>query len=784
MEEKKRILLVEDEPSTILNVTQQLKRFGYEVIDLNTGEKAVEFVTRDVGVDLILMDILLGAGIDGAEAAKQIAAKQDIPIVFLSSHSDRETVAKVHGLTRYGYVLKNSDEFVLQSSIEMAFELFNAKEQWKNELLERKRTEEGLRKSEERFRAFFKNAPLGYQSLDFDGNVIDVNEQWSTTLGYTREEVIGKWFGDFLAPAYRDAFRKRFPIFKERGRIHSEFEMVHKNGNSLFIAFEGKIGYQLNGEFKQTHCILQDITDRMRVEENLRESEEKYRGLVENSPDAIAIYVDGNIVFVNNECVRVMRADQKEALLGKSVMDFVHPDSRKRVTQRMVEVAVEGKPLPAEKEKFIRFDGTMVDVEVKAMPVSFDRRPAIQIIVRDITDRMQTEENLRRIEARLRRSEKMEAVGQLAGGIAHDFNNVLGGIIGFTELSMNYAERDSVLEKNLLRVLKAADRAKHLVMQILTFSRQGNSQKSITPIRPIIHEVMDLLRASIPSSVIIKFDLDRETKPVLADSTEIHQALLNLSTNAVHAMDRRGTLTIRLYSTRLDREMYGQAGEIPPGDYTVIEIADTGCGMDATTLSKCFEPFFTTKAIGDGTGMGLSVVLGIVQSHGGDLEVESARGMGTVIKIYLPAAEASVTETDTENARVRLSGSERILFVDDEQMLLEMAENMLTSLGYAFTGMSNSADALHYLRENDAAIDILITDQTMPTMTGVELAKEALKIRKDLPIILCTGYSREINPEKAAAIGIKQIMMKPYRSHEIGKSIREVLDNTKKASQT
>ena len=397
----------------------------------------------------------------------------------------------------------------------------------------------------------------------------------------------------------------------------------------------------------------------------------------------------------------------------------------------------------------------------------------------DITQRKQDEKNLRRMEEHLRQSEKMDAIGQLAGGIAHDFNNVLGGIIGYTDLSLNYADAGSLLEKNLLNVLKAADRARNLVKQILAFSRKSDPQKSIVLIKPIVIEVLDLLKSSVPSSVKIEADLHSDTKSILADSTQLHQVLLNLATNAVHAMHRQGTLKIILSAESINTTIHGQSGEIVPGKYAVIEVVDTGCGMNAATLSKAFEPFFTTKPVGEGTGMGLSVVLGIVQSHGGDLQVESEVGKGTTIRIFLPVVEESATDAPADHMQTMINGTERILFVDDEEILVDMNLNLLTSLGYTVTATTNSMDALQTIRENIANIDILITDHTMPGITGIELAKEALLMRRDLPIILCTGFSNEVNHESAVALGISKLLMKPYRSHEISKAIRDVLDAKK-----
>ena len=420
------------------------------------------------------------------------------------------------------------------------------------------------------------------------------------------------------------------------------------------------------------------------------------------------------------------------------------------------------------------------------MPVEISTRifmdgpePCTLSIVRDISERKLAEKNLHDIESRLRQSEKMEAIGALAGGIAHDFNNVLGGIIGYTDMSIDLVDKDSLVEKNLRKVLKAADRAKHLVQQILTFSRQSNQQASVIALRPIVKEVMELLTASIPSTIRLESDLHKDVRPVLADPTKIHEMLLNLATNAVHAMRRKGVLTIRLYPVVLDFEVLGRVGKIVPGEYAVIEVADTGCGMDDKTLERAFEPFFTTKPVGEGTGMGLSVVLGVVQLHGGDLQVESALGQGTTFKVFFPVtADSTPAHAETKPDSCR-GGTERILFVDDEKTLVEMAQEMLGNGGYKVTSMAASPMALKFIKEHGDEIDMLITDQTMPDMTGMELAKAARAVKKDLPVILCTGYSSEVNPERAAALGISRLLMKPYGSREIRAAVREILDKGK-----
>ncbi|HZK95461.1 MAG TPA: PocR ligand-binding domain-containing protein, partial [Prolixibacteraceae bacterium] len=278
----------------------------------------------------------------------------------------------------------------------------------KIQITEKEKVIKLVKESEERFQLLFNKAPLGYQSLDINGNFIEVNQHWLDTLGYTREEVIGKWFGDFLAPGYKEAYLKRFPLFIEKGAIHSEFEMVHKNGNLLFIAFDGKIGHDLNGRFMQSHCILQDITGRKYAEQSLKESELKYRGLVENSPDAIVIYAEGKIVWVNNAGLHLIAATSAEELIGKPIIQFIHPNYREFAQGRMKEFTKDGVVLPLAEEKFIRLDGSEVEVELNAMSVRIDNKPAVQLIIRDITARKQIENEL------LRKNTLLKLTGETA----------------------------------------------------------------------------------------------------------------------------------------------------------------------------------------------------------------------------------------------------------------------------------------------------------------------------------------------------------------------------------
>jgi two-component system, cell cycle sensor histidine kinase and response regulator CckA len=612
---------------------------------------------------------------------------------------------------------------------------------------------------------------------DVEGRCTYLNPAWETTIGHPVGELLGRKFTDFQSPeiAVRDA--DEFARLLEGGPLTGyETVFTGRSGGKIFLVFNAKNYHDENGIVLGTRGTAHDITKHRRAEQALKESIEKFRTMFQHAPLGIAVAesLTRRIIEVNEKFAEITGRTREE-LLRLDWKQITHPDDVQVGLDQMALLNAGTITEFTLEKRYIRPDGSIVLIRMTSVsiPVEDNDNPRYMCLIQDITE-------VRQIEARLRHSEKMEAIGQLAGGISHDFNNVLGGIIGYTDMSLGLVGNNSVLENNLRKVLKASDRAKNLVQQILAFSQQGNPQKTVTFIQPIIKEVLRLFRASIPSSVIIEADLSTDTKPVLADPTKIHEVLVNLTTNAVHAMDSKGTLTFRLTPVTLHRVEYGQGGEIAPGEYTVIEVTDTGRGMDAVTLSKAFEPFFTTKSVGEGTGLGLSVVLGVVRSHGGDLQIESVAGKGTKFRIFLPVtAEGDASCADTERTAPR-GGTERILYVDDETMLVDMINEWLTNLGYTVIAMTDSVAALKFMKEEGGDIDMLITDQTMPNMTGVELAKEALKIRKNLPIILCTGFSSEVNPERAAALGITKFLMKPFRSQVISILIREVLDNKKK----
>jgi len=399
----------------------------------------------------------------------------------------------------------------------------------------------------------------------------------------------------------------------------------------------------------------------------------------------------------------------------------------------------------------------------------------VQGMVEDISE-------AKRLEEQLVQAQKMEAVGTLAGGIAHDFNNILAAILGYAELANLDLARDSKASKSIQQCIQATQRAKELVKQILAFSRQGKQERRVLNLRPLIREGLKLLRSSLPSTIDIQEKMAGDAGLVAADPTQVHQILMNLCTNSAHAMNERGGV-LEIGLENVDRPQSG-----PPGangeslqSYVRLTVRDTGHGMTPEVLKRIFDPYFTTKEVGRGTGLGLAVVHGIVKSHGGLIAVSSEEGKGTAVEVFLPRVQDSRKAQEAGKPDLLpLGGRERILLVDDEATIVEIGKGVLEHLGYRVETRTRSHEALALFRERSQDFDLVITDMTMPQMTGDELAREVLKIRPDMPVVLCTGYSEKISEEKAKEMGIREFAMKPLVISDFARTVRRALDEKRR----
>jgi PAS domain S-box-containing protein len=517
------------------------------------------------------------------------------------------------------------------------------------------------------------------------------------------------------------------------------------------------------------------FSSQMKTATALRQSEELYRVTFQAIPDAITLtrLKDDRFIEVN-EGFCAMTGFSREEALGRTPVDlnlFVNPSERTKFIEILKrDGQVNGYELKCRRSDSVLFDGLL-----SCRPLRYGNDDCLVTVAKDITTVKESQTEKARLETQLRQAQKLEAIGTLAGGISHDFNNILAAMMGYTELVLLNQPEGSRVHHYLDEILKAGERAKNLVSQILAFSRQGESERKPIQLRPIVKESLKLLRASLPATIEIRQDIATDEAIVLADPAQIHQIIMNLCTNAAHAMrENGGILEVGLHQVQADKDLCAAHPDLRPGPCVAISVGDTGCGMTAEVLDRIFEPYFTTKEKGEGTGLGLAVLHGIVTGYGGVVSVKSEPARGSVFKIYLPAVETATPQPRSDEKLE--SGRERILFVDDEPSLVEIGREMLQHLGYEVVTFSSSLDALSAFRVRPDLFDLVITDMTMPQMTGERLAQALIEIRPDLPVILCTGYSERITEERASALGIKGFLLKPLSAHDLAKKVRDTLD--------
>ncbi len=517
---------------------------------------------------------------------------------------------------------------------------------------------------------------------------------------------------------------------------------------------------------------LEQTVDRLTESESrLRESEEKYRLLVENAHDAVVILGGDRILFHNRRTETLSGYDGK-TLAEMDFPELIHPEDRGRVLERC-----RGRPEGGGERihdfRCVRADGKERHIQAGVVAVQWEGEPAVLCFLRDITRRRQLEDHLRQ-------AQKMEAIGTLAGGIAHDFNNILGVIIGYTEMAVESPESADLVEHNMGQVLKASHRAKELVQQILAFSHKSSTEKKPVILNPIVKEALKLMRASLPKTIEIRDQVSEELMVMISNPTQIHQVLMNLCTNAAHAMeDAGGTLEIALApvpesGSGAESDLGSELAPSPPGPLLRLTVRDTGHGMSPEIRDKIFEPYFTTKEVGKGTGMGLAVVHGIVKSHEGRIRVESRPGEGARFDILFPRLMAP-PEAEPEPVRPPAQGNQQILLVDDEITLAQLGKQMLEKLGYRVEVQTNPLEALEGFRTAPDRYDLVITDMTMPRMTGEALARELLRIRPDLPVIICTGYSERMTASRAREMGVRSLLIKPLARRDLTGAVEAAL---------
>ncbi|MBC2704896.1 PAS domain-containing sensor histidine kinase [Desulfobacula sp.] len=661
------------------------------------------------------------------------------------------------------------------------------------DITEQVKTENELRASKEKYRLISENTGDCIWQMTLDLEFTYINQAVFPLFGYTPEDWIGSKLSDhcsskemekmlaIILDGFADLPDKTTEIF--------ETSIYHKNGEEIPCEITGKIILDDAENPIYIQGSTRDITERKKAEKDLKESKEKLSQAVQgNSIPTLIIDTDHIITHWNHACEKLtgfleaemvgtkkqwqVCYDQERPILADFIVDGASDEVINRYYKRKYHksILVEGA---YESEQFFSDFGEKGKwIFSSASPLRDPNGNIMGAIetFQDITERKSTE-------AQLRQAQKMETIGTLAGGIAHDFNNILFPILGHADMLLMDIPEDSPFRNGVNEIYTSALRAKDLVKQILTFSRQDATELILMKMQPIVKEALNLIRSTIPTTIDIKQDIESDCGAIKAAPTQLHQIVMNLTTNAYHAMeDAGGELSVSLKEIDLG-EYDVISPDMLPGAYACLTVADTGVGMDKNVTEKIFDPFFTTKEPGKGTGMGLSVVHGIVKSLGGAVQVYSEPGKGTKFHVYFPVEKSSFEKQSIQTKEPVRGGTERILLVDDEDVIVTMEKQILERLGYQVTSRTSSLEALEAFRANPDRFDLVITDMAMPNMAGDKLSVELIKIRSDIPVLLCTGFSETISEEKATSLGIKGFILKPIVAQDLAKKIREILDN-------
>ena len=643
------------------------------------------------------------------------------------------------------------------------------------DVTERKLAVDALRQSERRFSIAFHESPTPtIISSVTDGRYVDVNRSFLAMLGYEREEVIGRAafdLGIWAEPQGRVGVVEKL---QREGRLRDEpLRLRTKSGETRDVLASASI-IKLHGH-NLILSLFQDITERRRTEERLRESEQRYRDFFQTSRDCVFISSPkGDWLDFNDAAVELFGFADRAELMRIKIQDlYERPEQREELLRRIEEVGFI-KDFPV---NLRRKDGSVIQTLMTSVGRKDENHRLIhhQGTIKDVTRQ-------KALEARLQLAHKMEALGTLAGGIAHDFNNILGIIVGFTEMALLELPGGSRPSAHLQKALEGIHRAERLVQQIVAIGQPPQQQRQPLEMLSLIKDSLRLLRTSLPETIEIRGRYDCKGS-ILGESSEVQQLILNLCANAGHAMrEQGGILEISLQEVTVESPEVMDYGDLSCGRYVKFMVRDTGHGIDPAIRDRIFDPYFTTKPAGEGSGLGLSIVHGTVKKYGGALKIDSEAGDGTCIQIFLPTVEAEPEVSEQQAFRDVPPGRGSILFVDDEFALIDVGKQMLTRLGYEVLALSNPRDALMAFVERPAQFDVVITDMTMPQMSGVDLARRVMEVRPDIPVILCTGYSEQVDKEKAKELGIRGFLMKPCSLRDFGKTLFLVLGGQRRQS--
>ena len=771
------VLILEDWPADLELILQELRRAGYAPKWRCAVTKHDYLTCLGPGFDLILADDNQSQFTIGRALELMKANGLDIPFIIITDRIDPGLPAECLRMGVADYCRKDRLE---------RLGLAVARVLREKELEQRGlKAREDFKKAEYRFRTLFHHSLDVMIIVDAEsGRILAANQTIGRILGYECRALEGKHFSVLFPPDSRQSKTE----FLETSRVHDAvFEsqtFLHSNGSvfpmdmtTSLIPWDGS---------RAILFTLRDVSEHDLTQSARWESESRFKSLSENASDIIyTLDTKGRITYVNPAWERIL-GYRRESVMGRHFADFTRKQDRDNYARTFNRVNGIKETVKDATAALVHRNGSIRFFKISCAPNinASGQVTGVVGLCQDITEAQE-------LEAHLQQAHKMEAIGTLAGGITHDFNNILAAILGYTEQAILEVPEENNAHKKLLEVRKAAFRAKDLVKQILTFSRQSKQKFVPVEIAIIAREALRMLRASLPATVEIRQDIRKNSGTVNADPTQIQQILMNLCTNAAHAMQKKGgVLGVSVESVTVEHSKNEDGPgtetrlDILPGSYVKLTVTDTGEGIPPEIRDRIFDPYFTTKQKGQGTGLGLSVVHGIVKSHGGTITVHSRPGEGSAFHVYLPRLDHPGESAASRDGEPLLTGTETILFVDDEQALVDMGKEILEHLGYRVVTRTGSIDALELFRTDPRRFDLVITDMTMPNMTGDNLAREIMRIRPRIPVVLCTGFSEMVTEENVRDMGIRRLLMKPLVMRDLAGCIREILDGRGRATRS
>ena len=755
-----RLLIVEDSENDALLLLRELRKGGYqpEYKRVDT-EIAMVAALENEKWDIILSDYAMPQ-FNGLAALKiSQRYKLDIPFIIVSGTIGEDVAVEAMKAGAHDYLMKGNLER-LTPAIDRELHDAGIRREHKLSLIKLRQTEGIVASSHDMMALLDKNFIYLY-----------ANDAYLKAFGKTRDQVVDHSASDIFG---EEVFKTTIKPCADRcfegkkARYQEWFDFPILGHRYLDVAYTPYTGEtNVVNEFV---IIARDITELKQTQEDLS----LFRNLIDQSNDAVfiidpdkAFFLDvnkkacTNLGYTRQELLKIKVTDIEKTLPNNFSWENHIQELKEKQSMIMI-------------GDHKRKDGICFPVEVNAKITSIGQNEYMIAVARDITER-------KMLETKLIQAQKMEAIGTLAGGIAHDFNNILSAIMGFAQLILADVKKGSDMEDDLQEIITAGLRARDLINQVLVFARQSDQELIPMRVDLVVKEVLKLIRSSIPTSIEIKSEIKSKSR-ILGNPTQCHQILMNLCTNAAYAMEQEGgILDVSLMDTDIKNNRSTAQWDLSAGEYIRIEIKDTGVGIPENIIKSIFDPYFTTKPLGEGTGMGLSVVHGIVESYGGKIFVDSIHEKGTAFRIFLPITKRS-KENVFEYEKDLPVGTEHILVVDDEISITKLLDRTLKSLGYTVTVKNSGIEALELFKIKPNDFDLVVTDMTMPNITGDKLAVEMIAIRPNIPVILCTGYSKKINDQKALEIGTKAFVHKPIISADLAKTIRTVLDDAKKAA--